>query len=1206
MMERRLLLAFAVLVSLSVFMSGCLTPPKQLYCCDAAIAQGSGYCHVETTINEQPFVKDYQNGASCNDKTCTVLDDDGITKLDIPICSSSEPLPCVSGDCKVMVCGPFNYVPNPFDDVSTQSIYGDTNKLMSGSKPGDLSSFSFDQFGASSFGLFGGTCRFIPMDNYFKYAFDNTKGAYINTFRFGSGGTLEQYEKSRLYFPVSDYFCRPKAETSTDSISGADRFMNYLVGSEEFNKYLNWVKFPKPAGIPASYFSMFTDYGRCAASDSSAPGFSNNFAKYEAVDLGTTDYGGQTGNYLMNPTNSPLPLSGAAFELRNSKLILNNFGYDSSSVDELAYRAVFHPLTEQDISETTSVDWVNEEALIGSQISYGEYLEVSRGVEEPSKVFVPAGSILDSVFYSKALRFLYFGYSNANQKRAPFECKNSGECMSGICSFSPYSRNVCLLDSNGGATECLCTEGFDARENINEYTVRCRANGVPRIELASGDIQLDKEAVTDWSVSYSPTLYATFCGGSCKDYPISGAPDLNVHVDAGATCFTYDPSTGECTSGVNDDGSTVFPSSLLNYKATDGKSYALAGYSFLKPDSFAQSALAVGCGLEAGKDYIVDTFDSSSEFSSSGLSAIIENNGWDALGYPRYVIGILPSKDGEHIGKCLANFQGVVRDAPAATKYGWCEPCTYSTLSSSSGSRYTASESTTGYMSYEIDKQLKAGAIPVVDLSSDSLWGDWFAGDDMGEIVERDSYVKNWISNRGPIIAIVAGSTEPGEWTSHCLNKWCETNFRQEEVIKRETYIRKVCNRCLTAVKVNSRLGDFEQMPVGKSWQGTGKFLASLFLGDDSMLVASSCYDELGILKPDYCSADALSLTDMFVFEYSPNDYTYSYPDSCTLDETQYSAVLGDITSRSSGLLKTYRKPSVMLFGIMKDSCWRRYDVVDAGEVTAEYDSIQGLASYLSLNQDQLTRSGMAGMIYQDYDEYLIQTEDPFSLVHGPLATVPPSDLKGDKFCSFEKGINYINGQKFVFYYTKQYAVEQVDCVEKDSSQKQKEALDPDNPAWDSMTKCMNGYECTLPNGVSGSEKSGYMCPENTVIDSETQKCQRCADMANEVQCTFQDTYGKITSWGPYPVSTANSDSYLDIIASLPEDYVCCLEDDNGAYTYLKNGGGISANSPVIYPASADPDEDCGVYTLGSVDNAASCMAVASPIRYNKVTCEKA
>src|SRR3989338_6819699 len=60
------------------------------------------------------------------------------------------------------------------------------------------------------------------MDENLSTVFSNTRGSFINSFRFGVGKTFEDFERYRQLFPFSDAYC------NANPMGTKDRFSNYL------------------------------------------------------------------------------------------------------------------------------------------------------------------------------------------------------------------------------------------------------------------------------------------------------------------------------------------------------------------------------------------------------------------------------------------------------------------------------------------------------------------------------------------------------------------------------------------------------------------------------------------------------------------------------------------------------------------------------------------------------------------------------------------------------------------------------------------------------------------------------------------------------------------------------------------------------------------------------------------------------------------
>lgn len=198
-----------ILVLLLIFVAGCISPPKQLGCClKENIADG---CMLYNTSNF--ITQDYiaNTLGACDDNNsgtlggCNVsIDGEGIF---IPICTEDQIVPCVNGNCTAFVCGDFKYQPRIAPTfTSVEDAEGDVPP---------------DNEEKESTNFYNAQCRFLPMDATLRQIMKNSK-SQINVFRIGVGGSFDEYDQYRNFFPISDKFC------STNPNGKVDRFMNYL------------------------------------------------------------------------------------------------------------------------------------------------------------------------------------------------------------------------------------------------------------------------------------------------------------------------------------------------------------------------------------------------------------------------------------------------------------------------------------------------------------------------------------------------------------------------------------------------------------------------------------------------------------------------------------------------------------------------------------------------------------------------------------------------------------------------------------------------------------------------------------------------------------------------------------------------------------------------------------------------------------------
>lgn len=1017
---------------------------------------------------------------------CDVVKKYGEDSVVIPICTEAVPVPCINSSCTAMVCGPINYVPNPFkSEKSAADLYGDATSSIESNKPMG----AFAELTSDSVKLYQGTCKFLPVDNFFKYVFENTEGSYVNTFRFGFGSSLTEYARSSPYFPITDYYCGLNGKGTVD------RYMNYLVGQAYFNSYLKTFHPNKPSPL-----EQFLDPKHCLVTD----------LDMTDIHLYSEVYGGHNGEYLTNsePIEKTIELEG--IEQGNSESTME------SSLEEKTYT-------------------------------------------------VPPGREIDSEFYGKALRFLYDKDIQSTGK-APYECETATECMSGNCGFSNYLRSVCSK-KDGTFTECLCKkEEFD--QDLATFVMNCESKTIPTFNFGNS-VTLNRQTIEDAA---------------------------NTQIELQSTFENYDPSAFVKYFSLPVTGEIVFREfkeeeiAAMHTYLPDTANKQVIGYA--TPDNFGDTAIAKGCELVSGTDY--KTYEGGMYIGVPGAYTQQMTSSGMGYKYPSKYTLIFS------LGNCEP---GLILDtAPNVKQFGWCEPCTLSTMARAEVYGELDESGVTQVKAKTLDF-LKSDVLPVMNFPN-SYWKEiddstksvedlakgeiktefiiipgsfsngWVSSSKLVYFKEKTK-IQNFLSNDGPYI-VVLGSVEH-EWDPAII----------ERTKRRAEFIRTVCDRCITSFDISTR---GSSLSATNKWNtqfaGNVHILRNMFGGS---LVFEGCYDELGNLlpktNPDHCDEDMLNLIDILLFDFYPADVSDWKPEICTDDDSQYDEVIDSMEEMGYATLNLVHKPSLIYnFGFKKDSCWKE-------------ENMKAFTKYMIQNQDRLTKSGIIGMLYSEY----AYGSTGMQLVDGDgLSSEDPYDIKSYKFCVMQNSLNLLGGRTPVYSYLKRYVSEDVSCVEKDDSQRLKEIT---GLTVNSLL-CANNVQCKLPPLPEGKTADDYMCPPSTIASP----CKKCSTVTGKAECSYEysdPNLNKEVTISPSSLSDPNL--YPDILSSLPPDMVCCIEDQEdpgNLYTYIKVGADSNYHAPVIYSSYGNPEEDCGVYSKSDED--LSCTASASEMLKNyKVDCKK-
>ncbi|MBN1170410.1 hypothetical protein JXA56_05265 [Candidatus Micrarchaeota archaeon] len=197
------------LIVLVVLVAGCISPVQKLGCCIAENAEDGCILYNTTTFETQDYTA--QTNGPCNDNASGTLGHCNVT-IDgraylIPFCTDDQFVECINSNCTAMVCGDFQYRPRIAPSfTSIEDSAGDV-------PPGEEDSAAQNFYHAQ--------CRFLPMDASLRQIMKNSK-SQINVFRMGVGGSFDEFDQYRYFFPMSDMFCSINPEGTVD------RYMNYL------------------------------------------------------------------------------------------------------------------------------------------------------------------------------------------------------------------------------------------------------------------------------------------------------------------------------------------------------------------------------------------------------------------------------------------------------------------------------------------------------------------------------------------------------------------------------------------------------------------------------------------------------------------------------------------------------------------------------------------------------------------------------------------------------------------------------------------------------------------------------------------------------------------------------------------------------------------------------------------------------------------
>ena len=640
---KRLLLVAAVML-----LFGCLQPAVKLGCC----------MKINATMNETDPTKntcvlynitDFQTtdafaascgGSSntqcthgCNDTAggCNVSVKVGSTYKNfmIPVCTLDDIQPCISGNCTAMVCGDFEFKPRVAPTLTATKTTDSEGKNTSASlnTGGGTPAGTSDKGGAMQF--YNSQCRFLPMDAKLSRIMKNSK-SQINVFRMGVGGSFDEFDQYRYFFPMSDKYC------NLNSRGSIDRYMNYL--TSDYSAYdapvtaitsncMNDSGVLPPFGFNESFTTRTSKFPTTAVFTYSTkiPDFSN----YKRAYFARADYSG-------------------------------NAWFESSSVTG-SYEHFYNATSGQ-------YDSIYVPGPTAYSYNYG-----TEKVDTPNGIYKK----VDNGFYRKYLSIAHadqmYGITGcgssaatASSTRAPFECDvAANDCYSGSCNTQTYTRSVMLRNAadplsapevvtdcnkmadENGQTKVICAPTTSVSVSCSAgvpptYTyARVKAvagrtdtydsdvnapfgNGIYGMGDLSEDNALDifwgnltvSHSINDmvgnpypingWSeytiTNYARTTFNEVTKKNCPDKYPGSEDDSNKTM-----CPLYmdesplgPPVAGAVFFGKTGDTDVPLPSIS---GVSDGEKVVI-GYSIASPDDFANMLVVKNCGMVEGTDYV--------------------------------------------------------------------------------------------------------------------------------------------------------------------------------------------------------------------------------------------------------------------------------------------------------------------------------------------------------------------------------------------------------------------------------------------------------------------------------------------------------------------------------------------------------------------------------------------------------------------------
>ncbi|MCX8197213.1 MAG: hypothetical protein N3G80_02770 [Candidatus Micrarchaeota archaeon] len=392
----------------------------------------------------------------------------------MPICADPAPSNCINDKCAAMVCG---YSKISIGPAPTAKDFDEEKKKG----PIEVSSQADPLSGV---GLLGKSCSIKTMDqNLYNKVVQSKGNLWVNSFRFGVGRSFSDFEQARYFFPISDRFC------STNMLGGKDRFMNYLNAPSTWcASYSGNVYHCSKTGMNFSSQQKCQDYcfGLLPPQDCEVISTSTKYRCIETEFL----YNDQKDCQLECPiisqpdlcSNDQTKFPFLEPDARYKSVLQADYIYGTNNYK--SWCTLWKPNCEGYKEACKQENWRN----------LGKFGNYHHGCDDFEPYACPEDKLdtreclwspgigghrqgmrwmnnrqftleLDTMYYVDRLKKQI---ENAPQKATMFECEHGGQCLSGVCDKTQYSRETCKSTA-GGPVECGCKKEGGYRLNCGMF-----------------------------------------------------------------------------------------------------------------------------------------------------------------------------------------------------------------------------------------------------------------------------------------------------------------------------------------------------------------------------------------------------------------------------------------------------------------------------------------------------------------------------------------------------------------------------------------------------------------------------------------------------------------------------------------------------------------------------------------------------------------
>ncbi|HSB47205.1 MAG TPA: hypothetical protein VLD37_04260 [Candidatus Bilamarchaeum sp.] len=1299
-------IAFIVLV-LAVFSYGCVTANQKLGCClRGNLTQGCVLYNVSDTMNPPRDLISNTTTIPCDMITGCNVTLKGMNYT-IPVCTEEDLSTCTSGECTAMVCGDFAYKPRVSPGIgSVEDSEGDA--------PPNL------QDEAAAYQFYKAQCRFLPMDADLRQIMKSSK-SQINVFRLGVGGSFDEFDQYRYYFPISDKFCNinPPLQEGDRRV---DRYMNFLQGdgSEYLNPETDIVENcvdgsgdPPPATfaestatknnylvgnfqpvVPDAENYKFAHYARTSINARFVPDnggyyayplgdYYNDQSKIfkkidEAYYKRQLNIAHTTSMYGLNgttdTTRAPFECDPGANECYSGSCNIqtHNRGVnvrfpglaeggaevvtDCNKVqDENGETRVICPPTKTVTANGNNPPTITYAGVTARPAHLETNLSSTSGstswfpfafssLASDSKVFDPywgnfsnmfsvdhvgtsrtVTNTFSSMYYYYLMRKYCPGdYPGQNTSNTTSLCSSYYESSSlppvGGFTFFGKLKDDKTVKYNGSSFDII-GYGLTTTSEFNEtlFVKNCAINMTNISPMTSNyyetndfiRVQLDGPDDPDWAdlMSAFKPYFEDRMDAAAKKATIQ----CNNYLSSADAVVSSIPWVIGYQKGLNDPEISL--GSLFD------PDYSYSSYYLYPLNSHITSSMA-----ETYRSRNVYEQPMASMSGNSACDVSPDTQWWWGywnqptfyynIAFSRYVYLFKYQQGSKKIGSCAVDD---TKFLPEMKTFGWCEPCTTSTLAYQN---ITARDRV--YMPYISAKVENSSVINPAIMCNPQYNGNWVGFMDF-HVTDNVTCVYDPVTDISEYTGSIGGLGSPRTIPDATIIKE-RTGIYMKSGILPIFDLSDASNWNLNNPDSNAEDDDgnsifclfyFDSCNDAKTYPQYdferlfGNMGASIVIVDHvtdsndafakvdeikerSAVVRERCTGCLTAFHVDNpASNDSFkdSLTavldpqasftiDMVTFDYKVSDHA-------TIAAEGPEAVAKDIESYARMALQSKKKPTMVV----------GFNVENNGGTYTDAN-FKDLFEKVVERQAELVKAGLVGIIYAP-------ARGPSGSDGQGIVSLDGSGLgtKTAKFCALEDAMYKMTTIPPNALFTKVIALGNVTCEQCTGLDKTQHNCGP--PTGEPLPVCDNGASCTLPDPVpSGMDANDFKCPDSTVVN----ECQLCSEVSGSFHCT--KTYFNGTSEDfSGPMSDITSELYMDVMAGLPKPQKCCLAVGNGTdeirYSFTKKSFATPLNKPVVFPKTGNPDVDCGfgaeTATISTLSN--FCNVQAVPIKDYDINC---